>query len=283
MMRISQLGILLLFILVTSVSCTTNMNRSDKVRSIGNTSEILVIVENEQQWEGSIGKSIRTYLGREQYGLNQSEPVFQLAHINESSLSDLLKKHRNLFIVEIDKSFTEPKIELTSDLWSKPQQIVKITAANAEQFISAFELNAPYFEEKFNKTERDRILTVFRTSTNEKAVKNLQNNFKLKMTIPREFYFAKSEPGFMWVRKEVEKYGQGLFVISEPYIDTAQFSSASIISRLNRNMRQYIPGPTEGSYMKTDELYVPPKSVIISDFITDFAVETATMAWKMMV
>ena len=201
MMRISKLGFLLLFILITAVSCNTNMNRSDKVRSIGNTSEILVVVENEQQWEGSIGKSIRSYLGREQYGLNQSEPVFQLAHINESSLSDLLKKHRNLLIVEIDKNFPEPKIELTSDLWSKPQQIVKITASDAEQFVLAFETNAAYFEEKYSKTERDRILTVFRTSPNEKAIKSLQKNFNVKMTIPREFYFAKS--GVMFLENDI--------------------------------------------------------------------------------
>ena len=188
-------------ILLISVSCNPG-KRSDKVRSIGNTSEILVVVENEQQWENSIGITIRKYLGREQYGLNQSEPVFHLAHINKTSLSDLLKKHRNLLIVEIDKSFEKPKIELTMDLWSKPQQIVKITAPNAAEFVTAFETNADILEEKFNKTERDRILTVFRTSTNEKAVKNLKKEFDLKMTIPREFYNAKNEKGFLWVRKE---------------------------------------------------------------------------------
>ena len=32
-------------------ACTNNTGKSGKVRSIGKTSEILVVVENEQQWE----------------------------------------------------------------------------------------------------------------------------------------------------------------------------------------------------------------------------------------
>jgi hypothetical protein len=279
MMKAGQLILLMAIIMLFTSSCEQR-NRSDKARSIGNTSEILVIVENEQQWEGSIGKAIRARLGREQYGLNQSEPVFHLAHIGKSSLSDLLKKHRNLLVVEIDKSIPEAKIESKVDVWSKPQQIVQITAPDAEQFVRAFESNAELLEQKYSKTERDRILTVFRTSTNKKAMKNLKNGFDLKMTIPREFYPAKTEQGFMWVRKEVEKYGQGILIISEPYLDTAQFSNASIVSRLNRNMRQFVPGPTDGSFMKTDEVYVPPRSMVISDFITDYAVET-TGLWQL--
>ena len=97
-----------------------------------------MVVENEQQWENSIGKVIREYLGREQYGLNQPEPVFHLAHINKNSLSDLLKKHRNLLIVDIEKGIDKPKIESSVDLWAKPQQIIKITAPSSHEFVNVF-------------------------------------------------------------------------------------------------------------------------------------------------
>jgi hypothetical protein len=256
------------------ISCEGSLKKTGKVRSIGNTSEILVIVENDQQWEGSIGKAIRDHLGREQYGLNQSEPVFDLAHINKNSLSDLLRKHRNLLVVEIDPKSTKPRIESSTDIWSQPQQIIKIIAPDAESFVDAFNENASTFEEKYDKTERDRILSVFRTSLNEKALKNLKSGFGMKMIIPREFYVAKTEPGFMWVRKEVEKYSQGIIIISEPYQDTAQFSNASIIARLNRYMEMYIPGPSDGSYMKIDEEYFPPDSRLVNDFMTEYAVKT---------
>ena len=40
-------------------------------------------------------------------------------------------------------------------------------------------------------------------------------------------------------------------------------------------MKQYIPGPSNGSYMKTDQEYFPPESRVIGDFATDYAVKTA--------
>lgn len=275
MIKRYHIGLFLIVLIFTLPSCDLNMKKSDKVRSIGNTSEILVVVENERQWEGMIGKVIRENLGREQYGLNQSEPVFDLAHVSKSSLSDLLKKHRNLLIVEIDKKIPQTKIEISTDLWSKPQQIIRITAPDNEAFVKTFEENVHLLEEKYDKTERDRILTVFRTSLNGKALKQLKRNFDLKMTIPREFYLAKSDADFMWLRKEVEKYGQGIMIMSEPYMDTAQFSSPSIVARLNRYMKQYIPGPSNGSYMKIDEEYFPPRSTVVNDFITDYTVKTS--------
>lgn len=260
-------------------SCEMKSDRNTKVRSIGNTSEILVVVENEHQWENSIGKVIRDNLGKEQYGLNQPEPIFNLAHINKNSLSDLLRKHRNILFVEIDKSITRPKIESSEDLWAAPQQIFKITAKNSQEFVEVFDENAVLFEEKYSKTERDRILSVFRTSSNKDVTKKTKDEFGLKMTIPREFYSAKTEPGFMWIRKEVEKFSQGILIISEPYQDTAQFSQPSIIARLNRYMQQYIPGSVDSSFMTTDDEYVIPRSEVIGNFITDYTIETRGL-WK---
>lgn len=260
-------------------SCDQQKDRSTKVRSIGNTSEILVVVENEHQWENSIGKVIRENLGREQYGLNQSEPVFNLAHINKTSLSDLLRKHRNILIVEIDKNSPQVKIESSVDLWSKPQQIFKITAPSSSAFVTAFKNNAELFDEKYSKTERDRILSVYRTSSNKKVSKSLKNEFGLKLTIPREFYVAKTEPGFMWIRKEVERFSQGILIISQSYQDTAQFSQQSIIARTNQAMQQYIPGSVDGSFMIVDNEFVIPQSKVVHDFTTDYSIETVGL-WK---
>ena len=137
--RNSYAFVLFFAIFILTSSCDQNTKRSDKVRSIGNTSEILVVVENEQQWENHIGQVIREYLGRDQYGLNQEEPVFTLAHVSKTSLSDLLKKHRNILIVEIEKNATESKIESSVDLWSKPQQIIKISSPSSSDFVTVFE------------------------------------------------------------------------------------------------------------------------------------------------
>ena len=281
-MKFTRNTVLITFILFTlfaNVSCKQNRNRSDKVRSIGNTSEILVVVENEQQWENSIGNVIKEKFGRPQYGLNQEEPIYDLAHIQKNSFSDLFKKHRNILIVDIDKNITKPKIELREDYWSKPQKLIKITAASADEFNTVFKKNAETFRLKFDQAERERILTVFSSTSPNKTTTKITEQFGINLTIPREFYVAKTETDFMWVRKETEAFSQGILIFSEPYQDTAQFSNPSIIARTNRFQQRFVPGAIEGSYMATDDEFIPPVSEIVSDFITGYTVETRGL-WK---
>lgn len=268
-----------LFFSIIFTSCDSYKNRSSKVRSIGNTSEVLVVVENEQQWENSVGKVIREQLGHPQYGLNQDEPVFKLAHVQKNSFNELFQKHRNILIIDIDKNAKEPKIVLQEDYWSKPQKIFKIVAPSVGEFKTVFEQNAETFKLKYNQAERARILTVFSTTSPNKVTNEVTEQFGLNMTIPREFFVAKTESDFMWIRKETEAFSQGIIIFSEPYQDTAQFSSISIISRTNRFQQRFVPGAIDGSYMATDDKYVPPQSLIVTDYITDYAIETRGL-WK---
>lgn len=253
-------------------SCTTN-NKPSKVRSIGSTSEVLVVVENQQQWENSIGQVIKRNLGRDQEGLSQPEPLFDLAHLTKNSFSDLLKKHRNILIVEIDKKQLEPKIDVVENLWAEPQVIIRITAPSKDLFISTFESNIEAFIEKYNKAERERIIAVFTPSINKKVSAEVVKKFDLMMIIPEGFFLAKSEPEFIWIRKEVSEFSQGIIIFREAYLDTAQFSKASISARTMRMLKQFVPGSVQESYMTLDEEFLVPKPKLVNDFVTDYAIE----------
>lgn len=270
--RALNLALLLVSLYLFS-ACTLNSNKPSKVRSIGNTSEVLVVVENEQQWENSIGKVIKKHLGRNQIGLSQPEPLFDLAHLTKSNFSDLFRKHRNILIVEIDKNQIEPKLELVENLWAEPQVIIRISSPNKDMFIKTFEDNVETFIEKYDQAERDRILTVFSPSSKNKVTAEISKKFGLNITIPNGFYLAKSEPDFIWVRKEVVKFSQGIIIFREPYLDTAQFSKESINARTNRMLKKYVPGSVHESYMTLDEEFIISESKTINGFLTDYAIE----------
>jgi hypothetical protein len=93
------------------------------------------------------------------------------------------------------------------------------------------------------------------------------------MIVPDGFYAAKIQPGFMWVRHESNTYSQGFMIISQPYVDTAQFSRESILKRIQNYQRRYIPGPTEGSYMTIDRKYVIPEYTQVNDFPAPYTVK----------
>lgn len=268
-----------LLTIILATSCNTTTRRNDKIRSIGNTSEILVVVENEQQWDNSTGKAIRDYLGKSQYGLNQDEPIFDIAHIQKSSFTDLFGKHRNLLIIKTDKQLAEPKIEIKKDIWAAPQRVVTITAPSSHLITETFNKYAESIRLAFNQAERERINVVFEASSPNKITDAVKKRFGFDITIPRQFFVAKDLDDFMWIRKETEAFSQGMIFLTEPYLDTAQFSNESIVSRINRFQQQYVPGALEGTFMSTDKEYYPPVSHLVNDFVTDYAVETRGL-WK---
>ncbi|RLD38981.1 MAG: hypothetical protein DRI89_13885 [Bacteroidetes bacterium] len=269
--RIFGFLFILSLVLLTS-SCDQN-NKSTKPRSIGNTSEILVVLDSQKQWDNTIGKTIRTYFEQEQYGLNQVEPIFKLAHISKQNFSDLFKKHRNILIVHIDPKIEKSKVESFEDLWSSPQQIINIHAPNNRAFVSTLNENATAIIDKYNLAERKRILSVFRPSSRNKVSSEIAETFQLKMTVPSGFFMAKNESDFMWIRKEANEYSQCIFIISEPYKDTAQFSTSSIVARTNRFLEQYVPGDQRDSFMQIDEEFVIPQGKIIENFVSGYAIE----------
>ncbi len=260
-------SIITVFISVASLSsCDINKNRSSLPRSIGNTSEVLVVLQSEQQWENTIGQSIKEYLGQEQYGLMQAEPIFDLAHITINNFSDMFKKHRNLLIINIDSKAASTKVEAFEDNWASPQRIVRITSPNVSTFTNDFPEYTDGIIDDYSEAERSRILSVFRPSSKNKVLNSVREAFNLDITVPQGFYVAKTEPGFMWIRKEVTDFSQGIIIISESYLNEKQFSLNSIVARTNRELKQYIPGESEGTFMIIDGEFVPPLTKQIENF-----------------
>ncbi len=272
-------GLLLAAFFAFALSSCNKKNENTKPRSIGKTSEILVVVKSEKQWDNDIGKVIRETFGKDQYGLPQSEPLFSLSHVQRKSFSDLFKKHHNLFIVEIDPNVEKARIETSENLWSEPQRIYKVIAASSKDFVEIVLKNQNKFINAFDHSDRERIMNVFRPVQNTEAVIKIHKSTGIKIVIPKDFYLAKDLDGFKWIRKEGIDLSQAIIIISEDYHDTAQFSMESIMSRTNRALKKNVPGAVFESYMTTDNEFVPPVKTIVEDFPTGFAVKITGM-WK---
>ncbi len=270
-----SLGIIaFLTVISLLVSCSGQQNNnSGKPSSIGNTAEILVVLQNDQQWNNVIGQTLRKYFAADMYGMPQKEQLFNLLHINKNNFSELFQKERNIFVVQIDPKLKAPKITVVKNKWAAPQLIFTLSAPSVESFVKTFKTKESYFIEKYMDFERARILDVFRTSLNDKVIKTIYKNFSFTLDVPAGFYTAKVSPNFMWIRHEANRYSQGILIISVPYKDTTQFSRDKILTKIQEFQLHNIPGPTTGSFMTLDRKFVFPKATRITDFPTGFAVE----------
>lgn len=268
---------LMALLMVAITACDYEEGKPRKDRSAGGTSEILVVTQNEEQWDGMIGDTIRAFFLQAQYGLPQPEAINKLSHINVSGFSDMFKKHKCLLIVEINPSLDKPVVETGEDVWAAPQRVMKIVAPDRTSWCQVFNEQKEAYKVMYDKVERDRIMSVLRPSNDVNITKKIKEKMGFDITIPSGFFISKDEPDFLWIRKELEKNSFGLFIYTTPYKDTLQLEPNSLISQRDRVLQKYVPGPAAGSFMTTEKEDMPPMINYISTFPTGFAAEMRGM------
>ena len=271
------LFVLMTLLLFAASSCIDHNDGPKKDRSAGGTSEILVVTQNEEQWSGMIGDSIRNFFLQAQYGLPQPEAINKLAHVTVNGFNDMFKKHKCILIVEINPNLKEAVVETGEDLWAAPQRVVKIVAPSRTAWCETFNKQKEAYKVMYDKVERARILSVLRPSNDVKITQRIKEKMGFNMIIPSGFFISKDEPDFMWIRKELEKNSFGIFIYTTPYKDTIQLERNNLISLRDHMMQRYVPGPAEGSFMTTEKEFVPPMLNYISTFPTGFAAEMRGM------
>ena len=76
MKRLNLLAFILV-LLTSLMSCDKGTNELKRARSVGGTSEILFVTQNDEQWNGQMGQAVRDFFEQEQYGLPQPEKNFK--------------------------------------------------------------------------------------------------------------------------------------------------------------------------------------------------------------
>ena len=269
--------IAMIMILIVSLSSCVNEDKakeSRKARSVGGTSEILMITQNDEQWKGQMGQAVRDFFEQEQYGLPQPEKNFKVAHLNIDALNDMFKKHRNLIIAKIDKDIKNPLVETQKNWESEPQFVIRITASSPESWVRTFESQKDGLKLIFDENERARFQEFFRPTTDYKIVNKLKERFGVTMNIPEGYFIAIDKDDFMWIRKETSDMSMAFLIYELPYKDTADLNPNNIIKVRDSIVEKYIPGPIDGSYMTTDKEFLTPVFKTLPEFPAGYAVET---------
>jgi hypothetical protein len=263
--------LIILLAFLTMQSC--DLNVPVLKHSSGKTAEMIVVTNNEAQWNSEIGKTIKDWFAQEHVGLPQPEPAFSVVNIPKANFKNMFKKHRNIFIVNIDKKAKKTEVETKKDLWSQPQRVIKITSPNKKEFLKTFNKNKESFTKLFDKVERRRIIGTFKSFADISIKNELKAKFGVSMIIPGGFYIAKKAKDFIWLRKETHTLGEGIFIYSYDYTDTIAYEPEKIIEIRDSITKKFIPGPSDGSYMKVSQKFILPVFKEI-DFNKNFAIET---------
>lgn len=272
-------GVFLIIFLPALISCKDNGKKAISSSS-GKTAEVLVVTDNNLMWGGMFGEAVEGYFSSEYQVLNQPEPIFEVAHIPQDNFTGtrMFKTHHNLLLAIVNPEAEKPVMELQEDMWAAPQMVVRLTAPDEGSLTDLFDERKELIADFFRESDCNKLGKTFKDFRDREILTYLEENFNLRMNVPSGFFIAKKYAGFGWIRKETNNIGQGLIIYTYDYTDTSAFNPKRIVSYRNTITEEYIPGPSEGSYMVVSEEYIRPTSKVI-DFKGMYAVETRGI-WK---
>lgn len=224
----------------------------------GKPYEIILSVEHEL-WNGEVGDTLRSVLLEPVPMLNQVEPMFDVSRVNPGALKDVVLRHRNILIVGINSDLKEPESVARYNVYARPQIIVNITAPDSGSLVRYLSDNRRELQQLFEITERDRAVANNRKYGERGIAVEVRKMFDVGVNIPRGFSIrSRSGNDFMWIGNDVRTAIQGFVIYSYPYSGRGDFDRDRLIERRNEFMAR-IPGPSEGSFMSTENEYIQPE------------------------
>ena len=175
MQTIMNRGWILLSIMAILVGCGKNTGRT-LTSATGSIYECLVVMNNHALTQDELNAVAHHSLVNEASGYSepisttydlvkaimaadmpampQMEPYFKLTQVNMTYFDDILKPTRNILFVDIDPNrYTQLKVKVANNNWSKPQAICRIQSPSQEEFVAYWLENGENIREWFVNQE----------------------------------------------------------------------------------------------------------------------------------
>ena len=75
----------------------------------------LILVCDQPQWQSELGDTLQVILKQPVKELVQYEPMFDVLRILPNNFKSLTRQHRNIVVVQVDPTITEPSIAVSYD------------------------------------------------------------------------------------------------------------------------------------------------------------------------
>ncbi|MDR1877994.1 MAG: DUF4837 family protein [Bacteroidales bacterium] len=245
--------------------------------SSGRSGEILIVCDDDV-WQGASGDSLQAILMRPVLGLPQDEPMFLLSRISEDRFREAYKRQRNIIVFSINPDLWQPKVSVTYNRWAQPQILVRIEVQDKQQIVEVLSQYRETLTDYLLDSEMKRFQRAQQSKRNFQASSTVEQLFHISMTIPEGFIFAVKDSSFAWLRKDTKDWTQSILIYTQPYTDTNQFHNEEIVKERNIRTKQYVFGSTDSSYTVIDEDYIPALSEYMR-FDEGYAVRTVGL-WK---
>ncbi|MDR3287650.1 MAG: DUF4837 family protein [Prevotellaceae bacterium] len=256
-----KLSIIKITVILSAIIFFNSCKDENKIlpSSTGKAGEV-VVVANANEWNGNIGETIRKILTESDTLLPQPEAKFSIINIPHRQFSNILKVHRNVVFIQIEKDKTECEISSKTDAYSSPQTVLYVVGADENQIVEALQKRANKITDIFEQAELERIKKGLKKVENSKLRKLVEDKYGYSMSFPQDYDLFGDKNEFMWLGLRTTKGTEGVFIYTYPYKDKAQLTPDSLIAKRNQVLQQYVllDKEPQGSAYMTTTTYIEP-------------------------
>ena len=220
-----------------------------KLQSVSGATNELLVVMPKTLWDGAVGDTVRQFFGQDVAGLPQKEPIFDLINLPAANFERNARTHRNILMVSIKNSADSASLLYYDSPWARTQQIFKITAPDVASFYRIFDANKLNMMSVYLKAERDRLISVYKKTADLRLFQKFKDKYDMLLYFPGGYVMNKDTNNFVWVSAETRRNSRGVLFFEEPYTDQSQFDYHVILDRVNEELKKYVPGPLDSTWM----------------------------------
>lgn len=280
-------GMSLLIMAIIYSSCSSAV-MSSSPHSFGGINKI-VVVADQDVWDGPIGDTLRFYLAAAYPVLPQPEPIFDLQHFTPEEIdedTDRLRFRTMMYladmsqansataravkdivgeenILKMTESAEKSEIKISRGRWALNQTVLFFYSEGEEAIVNSIRAKSSSIAELIRKND-ESILEgrTYYSGKNGSINNNIRESFGVRMAIPGDYTLAldDDENDFMWIRK-LEKASHvhtNILIHKLPYKDISQLEPEGVKMLRDSLGKKYIEsGQIDGSYMRVNDINLP--------------------------
>lgn len=251
--------LLILVALVVMASCGGESNRTKYIPESTGSPYEMVIVCDDDLWEGKVGDTVKGVFLASDPMMNQAEPYFDVLRKKEYGFKGVFVKHRNIFMMKVDSTMPNDKNTqyiVKDNLWATPQIIISLKAKTSELLYDLFLLKEKEIMSLFDTAEQIRFENKLKKYASKDIDTLVKNNLDIGISLPKNYKLRNlMKPDFIWLSYEMPLSSQGVVIYTYPY--TGQKLSLKKLIKMRNKFVSRIPGQLDGSYMETSNAFKP--------------------------
>lgn len=247
-----------LAIVLALASCSEEKKRKALLPNISGKAGEIVVVIDKGNWEGNVGNTLRDSLACEAPYLPQREPMFSLVNVPQNAFNNMFQIHRNILVMNINPSVTEPGVVIRKDVWAAPQTVIYVNAYDCEAAVALIKENSAKMVAVFEQAERDRIIRNIKKYEAHKLATVVTEMAGGSPHFPSSYKLKKRTSDFIWIEYAIQGVTQGVLIYKYPVVEGEQMLSLdSIIENSNEILKNNVPGMFDNTYMTIGDFARP--------------------------